>query len=121
MQAARSRAVSEGRSTAEASERARAALLALHPSVPAQVADAALRGLEAVCTPTADPAQLRTASPEDLEAVLSYALRYDTRGRPLRGAMEFAAALAAERIADHIRRARLVVLKMPPLGPHGTG
>ena len=121
MQTARTRAAAEGGDAGEGRGRARAALLALHPTAPPEVVEAALRSLEASPPPPADPGCLRAADPATVEAVLAYALRYDARGRPLRGGAEVAATLAAERIAEHLRRARLVVLQLPPTGPHGTG
>ena len=121
MEAAIARAGAEGRGPEEGRARARAALLAIHPAIPAEVAEAALRGLDDLPRPPADAGRLRPADPATLEAVLSYALRYDARGKPLRGGAEVAAHLAAGRIAEHLRRARLVVLQLPPTGPHGTG
>ena len=46
-------------------------------------------------------ADLAAVTPEEIAEALSYALRFDERGKPRRGGWDFAAGLAAERLADH--------------------
>ena len=65
-------------------------------------------------------ANLTAASPEEIAEVLSYALRYDERGKPRRGGGEFAAGIAAERLAEHLRRAGYIVMKARGAPPHST-
>jgi len=64
-----------------------------------------------------DPANLAAATPEEIAEVLSYALRYDERGKPRRGGWDFAAGLAAERLAEHMRRSGFVVMRTRPRPP----
>jgi len=67
------------------------------------------------------PRGLDEADDADLVAALAYALRHDARGRPRKGGWDFAADLAAEWIAEHLRRSNFVVLKRPPGAPHSAG
>jgi hypothetical protein len=55
-----------------------------------------------------DPRALAAATPEEIAEVLSYVLRYDLRGKARRGRWDFAAELAAERLAEHVRRSGFV-------------
>ena len=71
--------------------------------------------------PDSDRADLTTASSEEIAEVLSYALRYDERGKPRRGGGEYAAGIAAERLAEHLRRAGYIVMKARGARPHSTG
>ena len=57
----------------------------------------------------------------DLVAALSYALRFDARGKPRKGGWDHAADLAAEWLAEHLKRSNFVVLKRPPGAPHRAG
>ena len=57
------------------------------------------------------PPNVGIASPEEIVEALSYALRYDERGKPQRGGWEFAAGIAAERLAEHLRRSGFVIMK----------
>ena len=57
----------------------------------------------------------------DLVAALAYALRFDARGKPRKGGWDFVADLAAEWIAEHLRRSNFVVLRRPPGTPHSAG
>lgn len=69
--------------------------------------------------PDSDRAALTAATSEEIAEVLSYALHYDDRGKPRRGG-EFAASIAAERLAEHLRRAGYVVMR-PRVGrQHNT-
>lgn len=63
---------------------------------------------------------MTAASPEEIAEALSYALRYDERGKPRSGGGEFAAGIAAERLAEHLRRAGYVVMKARGARPHST-
>ena len=71
--------------------------------------------------PSPDPADLIAASAEEVAAALSYALRFDARGKPRRGGGEFAAGIAAERLTEHLRRVGFVILKARPTRPHRAG
>ena len=72
-------------------------------------------------TPNPDRTDLTAASPEEIAEALSYALRYDERGKPRRGGGEFAAGIAAERLVEHLRRAGYVVMKARGARPHSAG
>ncbi len=67
------------------------------------------------------PRRLDEADVADLVAALTYALRFDGRGKPRKGGWDFAADLAAEWIAEHLRRSNFVVSKRPPGVPHSAG
>ena len=64
---------------------------------------------------------LALASPEEIADALSYALRFDERGKPRRGGWDFAAGLAAERLAEHLRRSGFVIMRAPVARPHSAG
>ena len=68
-----------------------------------------------------DPSTLAAASPEEIAEVLSYALRYDERGKPRRGGWDFAAGLAADRLVEHMRRSGLVIMRTRSSRPHSAG
>ena len=72
-------------------------------------------------TPDPDRTDLTAASPEEIAEALSYALRYDERGKPRRGGGEFAAGIAAERLVEHLRRAGYVIMKARSARPHSIG
>ena len=57
----------------------------------------------------------------DLVAALSYALRFDARGKPRKGGWDHAADLAAEWLAEHLKRSNFVLLRRPPGAPHRAG
>jgi hypothetical protein len=61
------------------------------------------------------------ADDADLVQALAYALRHDERGRPRKGGWDFAAELAAEHLAGHLRRANFVVTRRRPGAPHRAG
>ena len=73
--------------------------------------------------PASEPnaTDLAVASSEEVTEALSYALRYDERGKPRRGGWEFAASLAAERLTEHLRRSGFIIMKAPPSRPHSAG
>lgn len=72
------------------------------------------------------PADQRQSGPDsmddaDLVQALAYALRHDERGRPRKGGWDYAAELAAEHLASHLRRANFVVSRRRPGTPHRAG
>jgi len=73
--------------------------------------------------PSPEPtiADLAAATPEEIAEALSYALRFDERGKPRRGGWDFAAGLAAERLADHLRRSGFIIMRARPTRPHSAG
>ncbi len=73
--------------------------------------------------PVSTPAltDLAAATSEEIAEALSYALRYDERGKPRKGGWDFAAGLAAERLTDHLRRSGFVVMRARPGRPHSAG
>jgi hypothetical protein len=64
---------------------------------------------------------LAAATSEEIAEALSYALRFDERGKPRRGGWDFAAGLAAERLTDHLRRSGFVIMRARPGRPHSAG
>ena len=72
-------------------------------------------------TPEQRQSGLGEADDADLVQALAYALRHDERGRPRKGGWDFAADLAAEHLAEHLRRANFVVLRRRPGPPHRAG
>ncbi len=71
--------------------------------------------------PDPDAADLTAATAEEIAAVLSYALRYDERGKPRRSCWDFAAGMAAERLTEHLRRSGYIVMRARPGRPHSAG
>jgi hypothetical protein len=58
----------------------------------------------------------------ELVAALTYALRFDARGKPRRGGgFDFAADLAAEWLAEHLQRSNFVFSRRRPGAPHRAG
>jgi hypothetical protein len=64
---------------------------------------------------------LAAATSEEIAEALSYALRYDERGKPRRGGWDFAAGLAAERLTEHLRRSGFIIMRARPGRPHSAG
>ena len=71
--------------------------------------------------PDPDRTTLTAATAEEIAEALSYALRYDERGKPRRGGGDLTAGIAAERLAEHLRRAGFVVMRARPARSHSTG
>lgn len=71
--------------------------------------------------PDSDRSTLTAATAEEIAEALSYALRYDERGKPRRGGGDLTAGIAAERLAEHLRRAGFVVMRARPARAHSTG
>ena len=73
--------------------------------------------------PPSEPpvADLAAATPEEIAEALSYALRFDERGKLRGGGWDFAAGLAAERLADHLRRSGFIIMRARPTRPHSAG
>ena len=61
------------------------------------------------------------ATEEEIAAALAHALRFDARGKARRGGGDLAAALAAERLVEHLRAAGFVVLRGRGARPHSAG
>jgi hypothetical protein len=66
------------------------------------------------------PADLTPSSAAEITAALSDALRFDERGKPRRAGSEMLAGLAAERLAEPLRRAGFVILRQPACRPHSA-
>ncbi|MBC9176182.1 hypothetical protein [Pseudoroseomonas ludipueritiae] len=126
--AAREASLASGRSPDEALEAARAAVLAVWPSLPASHLAEALDVLakRAPCPEldhghTGAPEGAKPVPREDVVACLAYALRHDARGKPTPGTKDLTAKLAAEWIADHLARSRFVISRLPPAPLHRAG
>ncbi len=63
-----------------------------------------------------EPEKLTPAEPRDLADGIAYALRFE--GKRVHHADKYMAAIAAARVARHLKRAGFVVMKRPPLGGH---
>ena len=63
---------------------------------------------------------LTPASRDDLVQSLSYALRFDGRGKSHRHADDFMSRIAAETLVRHLEVAGYVVMKRPPRPMHST-
>jgi hypothetical protein len=72
-------------------------------------------------SPDPIPLDLTAASPEEIAEAISYALRFDERGKPRRGGWDFAAGLAAERLTEHLRRSGFHIMRAKPGRPHSAG
>ena len=64
---------------------------------------------------------LTPASREELKQGLSYALRFDDRGKAHRLASDFMTDAAAELLVRYLESAGFVVMKKPPAQHHSTG
>jgi hypothetical protein len=125
---AREASLASGRNPDEALEAARAAVLAVWPSLPARHLSEVLDVLakrapfpEADHAPTGASDAPKLVAREDVVACLAYALRHDARGKPTPGTKDLTAKLAAEWIADHLARSRFVISRLPPPPLHRAG
>jgi hypothetical protein len=66
------------------------------------------------------PTDLIPASRDELLTALSYALRFDERGKAHRQASELTAQIAAQTLAKYLELAGFVVMKRPPRKPPST-
>ncbi|NMJ42806.1 hypothetical protein GWK16_16290 [Roseomonas sp. JC162] len=66
-------------------------------------------------------AGLMPASPAEVAQSLAYALRYDERGKARAAGLELIAAIAAERLVEHLQRSGFVVLKARTAPAHSAG
>ena len=124
MRRAYDRKVAAGHDPAAAVAAACAVLLA-HVSGPepsdGEVPDAAAVPPGQASPPCVAPHRLDEGDAADFVAALAYALRYDARGKPRKGGWDHAADLAAEWLAEHLRRSNFVVLRRRPAPPHRAG
>ena len=65
-----------------------------------------------------DEPRLRPATTDELVQALSFALQYAGRRR-VHHADDVMARITAERLAAHLEQSRFVVMKRPPIEPHG--
>jgi len=72
-------------------------------------------------TPGPVPSGLIPATAQEIADALSYALRYDDRGKPRRNGWDFVATLAAERLTEHLKRSGFVILRTRSGRPHRAG
>ncbi len=126
MQAAYDREMAAGRGRTAAGAAACAVLLTRitgpEPPGDGQAPDATCFALsDHAPPPSAAVRRLDEADVADLVAALAYALRFDARGKPRKGGWDHAADLAAEWLAEHLKRSNFVVLKRPPGVPHRAG
>ena len=70
--------------------------------------------------PAPNLADLTAATLEEIAEALSYALRHDERGKLHRGAWDFAAGLAANRLTDHLRQSGFVIMRARPSRKHSA-
>ena len=66
-------------------------------------------------------AELIAATPDEITEALSYALRYDARGKPRPTGGQMVASLAAERLMEHLKLAGFVLMRRRPAPPHSAG
>jgi hypothetical protein len=74
--------------------------------------------------PPAEPppaVDLTAVTPDELIEALSYALRYDARGKPRPSGGQMVASLAAERLTEHLHLAGFVLMRRRPAPPHSAG
>lgn len=71
--------------------------------------------------PPSPLSECTVASPEEVAAALTYALRFDERGKPRKGGWDFAAGLAAEALLKHLERSGFVIAQRRPMRPHSAG
>jgi hypothetical protein len=66
-------------------------------------------------------AELSAATPDEITEALSYALRFDARGKPRPSGGQMVASLAAERLMEHLQLAGFVLMRRRPAPPHSAG
>ena len=71
--------------------------------------------------PASAGADLTVATADEIAEALSYALRYDERGKPRRGGGDLTAGIAAERLTAHLRRSGFIIMKARPARQHSAG
>lgn len=112
----------------EAAAEARGLGRGLQPGLPVSVVAEAVTEIlrELAALPTSpDPVEhkghpLRPAAPEEVADTLAYAMTFDERGKARRTGVEYAAKLAAEGLVRHLLASGFVVMRKPPLAPHGA-
>jgi hypothetical protein len=65
--------------------------------------------------------ELTAANPDEITEALSYALRFDARGKPRPSGGQMVASLAAERLMEHLALAGFVLMRRRPAPPHSAG
>ncbi len=69
-------------------------------------------------TETSNTTDLALATQQEVAEALSYALRYDDRGKPRRGGLDILANLAADRLTEHLRQSGFVIMRTRTGRPH---
>jgi hypothetical protein len=67
------------------------------------------------------PADLTAATSDEITEALSYALRYDARGKPQPTGYQMVASFAAERLMEHLHLAGFVLTRQRPAPSHSAG
>lgn len=125
MRLAQDQALAWGRDAYAAAEAVREVVAAAHPALPATMITEAVACIvpdaQGLTRHVPDPAEepLDRATPQEVVETLSYALRFGSDGRPRRTGHDFMAPLAAAQLVAHLERSRFVVMRRPPLKPHG--
>jgi hypothetical protein len=92
---------------------------------PQNAASQAIDVLDLFAAPSYAPVMadepLHPATREDILGALSYALRFDERGKPYRAASEPMVAITAEVLTRYLERAGFVVMRRPPARPPRAG
>jgi hypothetical protein len=72
-----------------------------------------------LCSGHVRPPRLIPAIRDELRQAFAYALRCDERGRPHREAVDDMTRRAAQTLVRQLELSGLVVMKRPPVQPHG--
>ncbi|MBC9210144.1 hypothetical protein IBL26_25215 [Roseomonas aerophila] len=72
-------------------------------------------------SPAIPSTDLIAATPDEITEALSYALRYDARGKPRPTGGQMVASLAAERLMEHLKLAGFVLMRWHPAPLHSAG
>ena len=124
MEAAVNRILARDRTAEAAAEAAREVARAHMPSATMRMLEEAVAAVlpdpEGLVPafPTWRGEPLAEASPEEVAASLSYAMRFDERGRARRTGHEYAVGIAARQLATHLALANFVVMRRPPVKRH---